>query len=117
MKDEVLALVTAIAGAKSGDSAWLSPLCVAAVAELEAKLSNGVKADDCHDAFLCAGAYLVWADFIAAGTPGSFTAGDVTVKNDASDMRSRQKTLREMAWRIMRPYIGDEDFAFTEAEG
>ena len=83
-------------------SAWLSPLCSAAIAELGARLSDGVTADDCHDAFLCAGAYLVWADFIAAGTPGSFTAGDVTVRNDAADMidAAAAKTAAETAVAI-----------------
>jgi hypothetical protein len=117
MKDEILALVTALAGAKSGDSAWLSPLCAAAEAELTAKLSDGVTAADCRDAFLCAGAYLVWADFIASEATCGFKAGDVEISGAASDTAARQNALRGMAWRIMRPYVGDEDFAFTEAEG
>ena len=117
MKDEILALAAALAGTKSGDGPWLSALCAAVVAELTAKLNDGVTADDCRDAFLCAGAYLVWADYMASGAPGSFTAGDVTVTNGASDVKARQEALRGMAWRIMRPYIGDEEFAFSEAEG
>ena len=111
MEDLVLALAMELGGVEEGEASSLSFSCRMAVRELTSLLRRGVTPDDCGEPFADAAASLALADWLALrkdGQPKKFTAGDVTVEENAIDSAG----LRKQALRQMAPWIKDPGFSF-----
>ena len=85
--------------------------------ELERRLRQGVTPEACGSAFACAGACLACAALYETDTAGSggvsFRAGDVSVTASAGgESTASTKALRELAERMMAPYLDDGGFCF-----
>ena len=107
MRECILELALGLAGGGEADRALLEPLCAAAEGSWLARLREGVAAEDCGDAFLCAAAFTAAAD-LAAGEGGaaSFSAGDVSVNlGGGADRAKRAENLRQAAERLMEPFV------------
>ena len=84
---------------------------------LERRLRQGVTPEACGSAFACAGACLACAALYETDTAGSggvsFRAGDVSVTASAGgESTASTKALRELAERMMAPYLDDGGFCF-----
>ena len=90
----------------------LKVLCHAAVSCLEARLRDGLTADDCKADFVAAASLYALAALNEAGsrvTAEEFKAGDLTVKRSGMDTSSR--CLQRQAELIIQPFLKDS-FSF-----
>lgn len=115
MLEEIIALARAMSG--SAEDALLETFCQVAQEELERRLRQGVTPEACGSAFACAGACLACAALYETDTAGSggvsFRAGDVSVTASAGgESTASTKALRELAERMMAPYLDDGGFCF-----
>ena len=91
----------------------LSTLCAAAQRELNGRMREGVRPEECPETFALAGAWLALAGLElsrGAGQPESLSAGDVTVHSGGAGDKAKQ--LREQAERILSGWIRDDHFLF-----
>ena len=119
MTEEILALARQLGGLTEEEEI-LYPLCQAAGMELAGRLRAGTRPEDCGGAFPLAAAYLALAGFCAAGRleqAVSFTAGDVTIRQDGGTAANRAAALREQAARIIAPWAEDSGFCFQKVMG
>jgi len=119
MKERVLELAAAAAGAGETERVLLEPLCAAAESAWRARLREGVTAEDCGEALVCAAAFTAAAD-LAAGGGGvaSFSAGDISVRvQDGGARLKAAESLRRSAERLMEPYIQTADLWAMGVEG
>ena len=120
MTEQVLALAGEMAGG-AAFGALLEPLCEAAVERWKRRLPDGMAAEDCGTAFVCAAAFTVAADLLAGQTVdsvGDFTAGEISVKSrSAADTAMMVKSLRQAAEELMAPYAASANFAFRGVRG
>ena len=120
MKEQVLALAGEMAG--SGVSAaLLEPLCEAAVERWKRRLPDGMEAEDCGTAFLCAAAFTAAAEALASqsgGSVGDFTVGEISVGQGVeAGIGYIAQALRKAAEELMAPYAASADFAFRGVRG
>lgn len=111
MEDLVLALAMELGGVEEGEASSLSFSCRMAVRELTSLLRRGMTPDDCGEPFADAAARMALADWLALrkdGQPKKFTAGDLTVEENAIDPAG----LRKQALRQMAPWLKDPGFSF-----
>ena len=90
----------------------LKLLCRSAVVSLEARLREGLTAEDCKAAFVAAASLYALAALSEAGDtdqPEQFTAGDVTVRR--KDSGAAANCLRYQAELMITPYLKDR-FSF-----
>lgn len=104
----IFAQALVLAGALEPEQeALLRLLCTAASADLESRLRQGVRPEDCETDFVAAASLYALASLSQTDeTAGfsSFTIGDVTVHpGDGSAARC----LKEQAERIIAPYSAD----------
>ncbi|MCI8910043.1 MAG: hypothetical protein HFG09_05120 [Oscillibacter sp.] len=120
MDEEILELAMAVSGAAEEERALLARLCPAARRRWEARLRQGVTAEDCGEALLCAAALTAAADFSAcrggSGQVESFTVGEVSVRTGGAGS-SPSGELRETAEELMAPYTAMEGFCFRGVRG
>ena len=118
MFDEIFAFAKAVGQVEPGEEEILSRLCEAAEAELAEKLKSGVRAEDCHGAFVIAAAWMALAGLCISRQDGitSWSAGEVSVKCGA-DAGTQAAVYRGQAKRLMEPYCEDDKFAFVGVEG
>lgn len=98
----------------------LRTMCIAAEAELTARLRYGLTPDDCGGLFTAAAALLALSMCMAAGWQGveAYTAGEVTVKYAEQGQRlAGCENLRRQAETMIAPYIYDTGFAFRGVDG
>ena len=118
MGERILELALALGGGE--DRALLPPLCAAAERARLARLREGVTAEDCGEALLCAAALTAAADFSAcrggSGQVESFTVGEVSVRTGGAGS-SPSGELRETAEELMAPYTAMEGFCFRGVRG
>lgn len=122
MEEEILTLAKAVAAATQEEETLLASLCAAAAAEANARLGEGMTAEDCGAAFVCAAAWLAAAALENARAGGgdfsSLRAGEITLKTaSAGERAARSALLRREAWAMLAPYIGSERFCFREVRG
>jgi hypothetical protein len=112
MEERVLELAKSLRAVSGGEETVLENLCRAACQRLDRRLRAGVTAEDCADAYVTAAVWLALAGLeTQSGGVSRFTAGDMTVeKSGASELENR-------AWRLMAPYVKDEDFVFRGVRG
>ena len=90
----------------------LNLLCQTVPGCLEARLKDGLTAEDCGTAFITAASLYALAALQEAGQNSNiaeFRAGDLTVKRKDMDISSR--CLQHQADQLIRPYCKDS-FAF-----
>jgi hypothetical protein len=114
MEERVIELAKSLRGVSGGQEELLERLCRAACQRLDRRLREGVTAEDCADAYVTAAVWLALAGLSGqSGGVSRFSAGDLTVEKssgEASDMEKR-------AWRLMAPYVRDDDFVFRGVRG
>lgn len=119
MKKRILELAAAASGAGEAERVLLEPLCAAAEAAWRARLREGVTAEDCGEALICAAAFTAAAD-LAAGGGGvsSFSAGDISVRvQNGGERLKTAESLRQAAERLMEPYVQTADLWAMGVEG
>ena len=107
------------------DETLLKRLCEIAAAQWEARLKDGVTAEDCRTVFVCAAAWMavvgIYAQKSVTGwNIESFTVGDVSVKTASGEKTAQQtpvQRLTQQAQLLMRPFCRAEDFAFVGVRG
>lgn len=114
MSETIMELARSLCGTEEGD-ALLTALCGAAETAWRARLRDGVTAEACGEAFLCAAAMTAAADYWA-GQCGveSFTAGELSVKCGGGEGAA---ALRQAAERLMEPYTVERGIAFRGVRG
>lgn len=119
MKERILTLAMAAAGAGEAEQALLEPLCAAAEDYWRGRLREDTAPEDCGEAFLCASA-LTAAAGLAAGGGGiaSFSAGDISVRlQDGGGRAELAEGLLRAAERLMEPYVQTADLWVQGVEG
>ena len=113
MTDLVFAQAALLAGQlEQRQTELLKVLCHAAASSLEARLRDGLTAEDCRADFVAAASLYALAALNEAGKTGGmeeFRAGDLTVKRSGMDTSSR--CLQRQADLIIQPFLKDR-FAF-----
>lgn len=121
MLEQILSLATIIAHPSEEERPLLTALCIAAEAELSRRLKDGIRPEDCGDAFPCAAALLAAAGLLPCRSEGDveqFTAGDVSVRTGGGDRTCEAAAaMRRQAAGMMAPYWGDGEFAFQGVKG
>jgi len=118
MEQRIMELARVLGKPAAEDEAVLAVLCGAAQLELTAALREGVKAEDCGDAFALSAALMALAGLETsrcAGQAESFRAGDVTIQS--GDPGKKAGLLREQATRLMAPWAKDRNFIFCGVRG
>lgn len=94
-------------------------------AQWEARLKDGVTAEDCRTVFVCAAAWMaVVGIYTQKSVTGwnieSFTVGDVSVKTTGLENTSQMSAPQKLEWQarmLMRPFCRPEGFAFVGVRG
>jgi hypothetical protein len=114
MEERVIELAKSLRGLSGGEEELLERLCRAACLRLDSRLRDGVTAGDCADAYVTAAVWLALAGLSAqSGRVSRFSAGDLTVEKGAGTASE----LEQQAWKLMAPYVRDEDFVFRGVRG
>ncbi len=124
MTQRIFALASLLCAASEQEQDALMLLCEAAEHELMRRLRDGVTAEECEEAFVCAGAWIAASGVLtsracaSSGEVKSFRAGEVSVELSAEERSgSAAVSLRREAERLMRPYIKDSGFGFFGVQG
>ncbi len=97
------------------DESALFEMCLAARAELERRLNDGVDMTAIYDTFVRAAGVLAVSMFVALDCAGaeSFTAGSVTLKRGGSyGAKKAAASLRAQAELMLAGYLRDGAFCF-----
>jgi hypothetical protein len=119
MHEIIVELAKSMASPSEAEETLLDKLCAAAEAELAGRLRQGVRAEDCADAFCCAAALLAVSAIVAcrdAGGAEQFSVGEVSIRTGAGTS-ARADTLRRQASALLLPFQDDDDFAFWGVPG
>lgn len=116
MQEEILTLARTLSGAGEDEADLLAMLCAASEKEWTDQLRDGVTAESCRAAFLCAAAMSAAAGLITGrGGALHFAAGDVSVTE--TEGSETAKGLRQEAKRLMDPYVTAENFDVRGVRG
>ena len=99
----------------AAEESALFEMCLAAHAELERRLKDGVSVESIYDEFVRAAGVLAAAMFVSLDCTGadSFTAGSVTLKRGgASSAKRAAASLRNQAELMLAGYLRDGTFCF-----
>ena len=107
------------------DETLLKRLCEISAAQWEARLKDGVTAEDCRTVFVCAAAWMaVVGIYTQKSVTGwnieSFTVGDVSVKTTGLENTSQMSAPQKLEWQarmLMRPLCRPEGLAFVGGRG
>ena len=107
------------------DETLLKRLCEISAAQWEARLKDGVTAEDCRTVFVCAAAWMaVVGIYTQKSVTGwnieSFTVGDVSVRTTGLENTSQMSAPQKLEWQarmLMRPFCRPEGFAFVGVRG
>lgn len=111
-----------LTGAAEDRQVLLTALCAAARQRWQARLREGVTAEDCGQAFVCAAAFSAAADFLTgeggSTAASSFSAGEISVSaSSAADRSACAQALRDTAEELMAPYAQPGNFSFRSVRG
>lgn len=116
MQEDILTLATPLSSAGGDEAGLLALLCAAAEKDWTERLRDGITAEQCRAAFLCAAAMSAAAGLITGrGGALRFTAGDVSVTE--TEGSETAKDLRKEAKRLMAPYVKAENFSVRGVRG
>lgn len=105
----------------AGEEMVLEGFCTEALTQWSRRLKETVTPEDCRTALIPACALTALAGFLTgregAAVPLSFTAGEVSLRQETGEAEHRLRQLREEAARLMVPYVGDGDFHFRGVRG
>lgn len=113
MTERIAALCRQL-GAEEEREALLLPLAEAACVQLKAGLKEGVVPEDCGEAFPLACAMVVMGvlrELTGENEVTAFTAGEVTIRKEASTVLARS------ARKLLAPWMRDAAFCVLEAAG
>lgn len=110
------------AAPSGADEETVKRLCRAALAQIQARLRDGVQMDTCRDAFVCAAAWTALAMLLtpgqaSGGSVESFTVGDVSVKAAHETIAGTAEGYLARAEALMRPFCKPRGFAFLGVNG
>ena len=115
LRDQVLAQALLLAGELTERQQMvLGALCTATTASLNARLREGLTAEDCKADFIAAASLLALAAMagIAEDVPvEQITVGDFTVRKGAATHDAASNCLRAQAELMIAPYLKD-NFTF-----
>ena len=115
LRDQVLAQALLLAGELTErQQLVLGALCTATTASLNARLREGLTAEDCKADFVAAASLYALSSLNSAEDSGKveeFKAGDLTVKQGAASSDAASRCLERQAEQIIRPYLKDS-FSF-----
>ncbi len=122
MEEEILRLAKAVAAAGEEEEELLASLCAAALAQVRARLGEGMTVEVCGESCLCAAAWLAAAALESARSGGegfsSLRAGEITLTvASAAQHAQRAQLLRREAWTMLEPYLGSTALWFREVRG
>ncbi len=121
MLEQIFYLAAVIARPSEEEKPLLTALCTAADAELSRQLKDGIRPEDCGDAFPCAAALLAAAGLLPCRSEENaeqFTVGDVSVRTGGGGQACETAAaMRRQAAGMMAPYRGDGEFAFQGVKG
>ena len=89
----------------------LRVLCAANTSSMEARLRDGLAAEDCREEFVTAASLCALADMGGFEEVAEFKAGDLTVKTGQQDGQQSGLSLRRQAEMLMAPWLKDR-FSF-----
>ncbi len=122
MIPEVLETAVLFAGESlsTAEQRVLEGFCTEALAQWSRRLKETVTPEDCRAALIPACAMTALAGFLTgregAAAPVSFTAGEVSLRQETGG-GDRLQRLREEAARLMAPYVTEERFLFRGVRG
>lgn len=115
LRDQVLAQALLLAGELTErQQAVLGALCTATTASLNARLREGLTAQDCKADFIAAASLLALAALagVSEDVPvEQITVGDFTVRKGAASHDAASNCLRAQAELMIAPYLKDS-FSF-----
>ena len=116
LRDQVLAQALLLAGELTErQQVVLGALCTAATASLNARLREGLTAEDCKADFIAAASLLALATMagISDDVPvEQISVGDFTVRNGSHSHDAASNCLRAQAELMITPYLKDR-FSFV----
>ncbi|MBP1758634.1 MAG: hypothetical protein H6Q61_883 [Firmicutes bacterium] len=99
----------------------LEGFCTEAFNHWSRRLKDGVALEACQFALVPACALTALEGFLmgreGAAAPISFTAGEVSLRQEGGNFMIRLQGLRAAAERLMAPYVPDEGFYFRGVRG
>ena len=102
-------------------SAALTAMCQAAGSELEARLRDGVSAEEIEELFVSAAGVLALSMYIQLGAVddvSSFSAGNVSMsRKSTGETAASAAALRAQAENMLIGYLKDRGFDFTGVRG
>ena len=112
MQENIRALCETLPACAGMDAAALDVFCAAALAELTARLKEGVTAQELGERFVTAAALLAASLCAAAGETGetALKAGNVSVSAGAGGQAARQ--LRDRALEMLSGCLTEQGFDF-----
>ena len=121
MVEQILGLAALIARPAEEEKTLFEAMCTAAAADLTRRLRDGVKPEDCGDAFPCAAALLAAGGLLACRSGGDveqFSVGDVSVRTGSGNHGCETTAaMRRQAAAMMAGFCGDDEFAFLGVRG
>lgn len=116
MTERVMELVQVLAGTGQ-DKEMVRTLCGSVCRMLDRRLKDGLTAEDCGEDYPLAAAWLVteWLRD-GRGLEGvtALSAGDISVRREGSGDSGK---LAQRAFRLMAPYLRDDEFVFRGMSG
>lgn len=105
LRDQVFAQSLLLAGSVTEQQKhMLDMLCTATAASLEARLRDGLTAEDCKADFIAAASLLSLAALGDVDSPDQITVGDFTLRNRSD---AAANCLRNQAELMIAPYLKD----------
>ena len=114
MKEEVLNFLSVL-GMTGADPCKVGHLCRVVCGELDSMLADGVKHEDCAEAYLHAAVLMVveWLDITNRLEGVNFlSVGDLSIRRDLNCEDRRDRVLE-----IMAPWLKDRGFVFRGVRG
>lgn len=116
LEEQVFLQAQALAGTlEESREELLRAMCTASAEALAARLKEGLTPEDCESVFVLAAGLYALAGFRETEESQpvqQLRAGDLTIQQDSSGVKTQAEGLRRQARELMAPYMKDS-FAFT----
>lgn len=116
MTERIFELARNMLGIKDRECPLLETFCHVAELSWKLRIRDDIAFDSYEDVFCCAAALSAAADYVAGNSEeeiSAFSVGELSVHlQGGKEKNTTAKTLREMAERLMVPYVKDSLFCF-----